>query len=73
MKKFLPLLAALALVACAEEPADTDMTIVEDAEVVTPPADDTMMMDDTTMTSDPMMADTTMMEGEMMADTTTTM
>ncbi|WP_143537531.1 hypothetical protein [Rubrivirga marina] len=72
MKKFLPLIAALAVFGCAEEPADVDTTIVEPAETVTPPADD-MMMDDTTMTDDMMMEDTTMVDGEMMEDTTSTM
>ena len=73
MKKLLPLLAALAIVGCAEEPAEIDTTVEAPADVVTEPADD-MMMDDTTMTDDGMMMeDSTMMEGEMMEDTTSTM
>ena len=73
MKKFLPLIAALAVVGCAEEPADVDTTVVDEpAEVITDP-----VMDDTTMTDDMMMDDTTMtddmMDGEMMEDTTSTM
>ncbi len=68
MKKFLPLLAALAIVGCAEDAAETETPIVEEpAEVVTTPADDAMM--DTTGA----MMDTTMTEGEMMADTTDAM
>lgn len=71
MKKFLPVIAALAFFGCAEEPADVDTTVVEPAETVTEPADDMMM--DTTMTDDMVMEDTTMMEGEMMEDTTSAM
>ena len=66
MKKFLPLIAALAFVGCADETPETDTVIVEDAEVVTPAEDDMMMEADTTMIE----ADSTMMEGEMMADST---
>ncbi len=62
-------LAGFALAGCAAEEAETtDVTVTEDATVVTPPADDMMM-------ADTMMTDTTMvMEADtMMADTTTTM
>jgi hypothetical protein len=58
-------LAGFALAGCAAEEAETDVVVTEEADVVTPPADD-MMMADTSMT------DTTMvMEADtMMADTT---
>lgn len=58
-------LAGFALAGCAAEEAETtDVTVTEEADVVTPPADD-MMMADTSMTTD-----TTMV---MEADTTVTM
>ena len=70
MKKFLPLIAALAFVGCAEEPAEAPV-VDTPAEVVTPPAD-TMMVDDTMM-EDTMMTDDGMMEEGLMEDTTSTM
>lgn len=72
MKKFLPLIAALAFVGCAEEPAEVPV-VETPAEVITPPADTMDAMMDDTMMEDTMMTDDTMMEGEMMEDTTSTM
>ncbi len=73
MKKLLPLLAALAVVGCAEEAAPVDTSVVDPpAEVVTEPADD-VVVDDAPMTAPPLPDDTTeagMMEGEMTGDTT---
>ena len=72
MKTFLPLIAALAFVGCAEEPAPEP--VIEEPAVVTTPPVDTMMTDDTMVMDDTMMVDDTMMmEGEMMDDTTSTM
>lgn len=64
--------AGLTLAGCAEEPAETTEPIIDDAEVVTEPADDMMMETDSTMMEEgDMMADSTMMEADpMMADTT---
>lgn len=71
MKTFLPLLALLAFVGCAEEPTEVEDTTIEaPAEVVTQPEDDALLMEeDTTMMEqgDVMEADSAM------ADTTTTM